>query len=242
MSGDFYEDGDFYSFTCLGARCTNDEFSEEVYNPEDFFTANENAIDFFQEEAQFIGMRHGISLFDDGLGEGMDLGDLGSWMDHSAFGVGQRVWEDDNSDDEVPYVYSYAMGNQSPTFWGKNQEWSQDLTLAYRGLMVGSPNRGPDFGDRLIGDATLTYVSNDGDDTVSATFSNINNIDKLKPHTVRTVSFSRVDAGGAGLWGFNNGNTEDNWIYGSFYGPNREEAAGVFEKSGIVGAFGAKRQ
>ena len=32
------------------------------------------------------------------------------------------------------------------------------------------------------------------------------------------------------------------YVDGDFYGPNAEEFAGVFERSGIVGSFGGKRQ
>ena len=31
-------------------------------------------------------------------------------------------------------------------------------------------------------------------------------------------------------------------IQGGFFGPHHAEAAGIFEQSGIVGAFGARRQ
>ena len=33
----------------------------------------------------------------------------------------------------------------------------------------------------------------------------------------------------------------DNYIKGEFYGPNAEEAGGVFEGYGLIGAFGAER-
>ena len=39
--------------------------------------------------------------------------------------------------------------------------------------------------------------------------------------------------------GFSDRQTASNYIKGEFYGPNAEETGGVFERSGIIGAFGA---
>ena len=36
--------------------------------------------------------------------------------------------------------------------------------------------------------------------------------------------------------------TDVRTIRGSFYGPNHEEAGGVFDRGAVTGAFGAKRQ
>ena len=163
---------------------------------------------------------------------------LRSWMDHSAFAMeGDLV----GPQDQWLRLNSLAMGSQSPLGGGSNADWNKNLTLTYRGLMVGSPTAGADRGDRLVGDATLTYRNGAGPapDTLDARFSNIRNIDDLKDHPVTTVSFSGIDVQRGGDFG---GDVPGNRIRGSFYGPNRDETAGVFEKSGIVGAFGARRQ
>ncbi len=41
--------------------------------------------------------------------------------------------------------------------------------------------------------------------------------------------------------GFSQKQPVSNYIKGEFYGRQAEEAGGVFERNGIVGAFGAKR-
>jgi len=102
---------------------------------------------------------------------------------------------------------------------------------------VGRPATGPGRGDRLQDDATLTYSLRN--QSLDAAFTNIQNIDRLAAHSVPTVSFTGVpvDRQGefqAGLAG--------NRIQGASYGADHAEAAGVFEQSNIVGAFGARKQ
>jgi len=53
------------------------------------------------------------------------------------------------------------------------------------------------------------------------------------------VIFADVPISGRGTF---EAGLSGNRIQGGFYGPGHVEAAGVFEQSNIVGAFGAKRQ
>ena len=73
---------------------------------------------------------------------------------------------------------------------------------------------------------------------LDAAFTNIKDLDRLAAHSTETVRFDGVTVGNDGT--FNSGLT-GNRIQGGFYGPNHVEAAGVFEHSNIVGAFGARR-
>ena len=104
--------------------------------------------------------------------------------------------------------------------------------------MVGTPRDGPLRGNVLQGDATLTYTSDAGGQ-IDAAFTNIVDLDLRAVHSTRQVRFDNVpvSAGGtfeAGLTG--------NRIQGGFYGPGHAETVGIFEQSGILGAFGAMRQ
>ena len=103
--------------------------------------------------------------------------------------------------------------------------------------MVGMPATGAGRGDRLQGDATLTYSL--GNQSLDAAFTNIQNIDRLAAHSVTSVSFTGVPVDRRGEF---QGGITGNQIQGGFYGPDHAEAAGVFEQSNIVGAFGAKKR
>ncbi len=102
--------------------------------------------------------------------------------------------------------------------------------------MVGAPAAGASRGDRLQGDALLTYSF--GSRMLNAAFTDIQNIDRLRAHSVSSVRFSGVPVDKRGQF---RAGLEGNRIQGGFYGPGRAEATGVFEQSNIVGAFGARK-
>ena len=58
-------------------------------------------------------------------------------------------------------------------------------------------------------------------------------------HAVETVIFSNLAIAPDGTFATGQSGAR---IQGGFHGPGHAEAAGIFEQSGIVGAFGAKRQ
>ncbi len=107
-------------------------------------------------------------------------------------------------------------------------------SATWQGLMVGTPATGG--GDRLQGDASLTYDMSFR--TLDAAFTNIQNIDRLRAHSVSTVRFASVSVGADET--FRAGAT-GNHIQGGFYGSGHAEATGVFEQQNIVGAFGARQ-
>ena len=74
---------------------------------------------------------------------------------------------------------------------------------------------------------------------LDAAFSGIRNIDRGMAHGVETVTFSDLAGQPDGTFARGGSGTR---IQGGFYGPGHAEAAGIFEQSDIVGAFGAKRQ
>ncbi len=103
--------------------------------------------------------------------------------------------------------------------------------------MVGSPQAGPAGGNILQGDATLTFDLTDN--SLDAAFTDIQDLDRKAAHSTTSVRFDDVPVAGGGT--FTTGSTGD-LISGRFYGPGHAETAGVFEKSGMVGAFGARKQ
>ena len=103
--------------------------------------------------------------------------------------------------------------------------------------MVGSPQAGPAGGNIPQGDATLTFDMADA--SIDAVFTGIKDLDRKAAHSTTSVRFDDVPVASGGA--FTTGST-GNLISGRFYGPGHAETAGVFEKSGIVGAFGARKQ
>jgi len=108
---------------------------------------------------------------------------------------------------------------------------------------VGTPVAGDARGERLVGDAVLTYdFPSQGDGSgpsLDAAFGGIRNIDRGTAHTVETVIFSDLAVAADGTFARGQSGAR---IQGGFHGPGHAEAAGIFEQSDIVGAFGAKRQ
>lgn len=113
-----------------------------------------------------------------------------------------------------------------------------DMNVTWSGVMVGTPATGDNRGHVLQGDATLIYAIDGGRGTLDAAFTDIKNLDLLAAHTTETVRFDDVPVGTNGT--FETGLT-GNRIQGGFYGPGHAEAAGVFEQSNILGAFGATK-
>ena len=103
--------------------------------------------------------------------------------------------------------------------------------------MAGTPVTGRDKGDLLVGDAALNIDLAVGG--LDIAFSSIVNIDRGAAHTIGTVQFLDVAVGADGA--FARGQARGR-IQGGFHGPGHAEAAGIFEHSNIVGAFGAKKQ
>ena len=88
-----------------------------------------------------------------------------------------------------------------------------------------------------MGTAALNYDMAAGG--LDAGFSGIKNIDRGTAHSVETVIFSDLAVGPDGVFARGQSGTR---IQGGFHGPGHAEAAGIFEHSNFVGAFGATRQ
>ena len=208
---------------CSGTRC-------RISNPSTGFSQIVRLADleFQAADTVAVGTKHGITLMA-GTSRTRDheLTAFGAWMDHSSFTVQiERLRE---AYVTVDGRYGLAGGDLT------GMRPSGDAT--WLGLMVGTPATGSNRGDRLQGDAALNYdlASN----SLDVAFSSIRNIDRLTAHATETVMFQDLRIGSRGT--FEAGLT-GNRIQGGFYGPGHVEAAGIFEQSNIVGAFGARRQ
>ena len=191
--------------------------------------------------SESLGTQHNITLIQSTwssadlgnpvAGENLNYTVFGAWMEHSVFFTavirGQWDGEDYNSN------RSMAAGPLSNSRPSGNATW--------KGRMVGTLLSGANRGDKLQGDASLTYSL---DTKMLASFTAIRNLDTAAAHSVPSVEFSGVPVDGQGRFeqGQSGGSASQPWIHGAFYGPGHAETAGVFRSSNMVGAFGAKQQ
>ena len=181
-----------------------------------------------------VGSKHGITLLSESSSHtGADLASLGAWLGHSSF----AILNESQSGEEgtVDVWYGMTVGDLSETPPTGSATWL--------GIMVGTPVTGDARGERLVGDAALTYdFPSEGDGSgpsLDVAFGGIKNIDRGTAHTVETVSFENVEVSAEGTFGTGFVGSR---IQGAFYGPDHAETAGIFEQQDIVGAFGAHRQ
>ncbi|MDE0523451.1 MAG: hypothetical protein OXH79_15985 [Boseongicola sp.] len=208
--------------TCSGTRC-------ELQDPASGETHERDLANFpvLRGDAQAIGSAHGITLVSEtGRPPGLERTAFGAWMEHGSFGLFNDRFAVEGI--ESTYLYALALGDLTDRPLGGSATWL--------GIMVGTPVAGDDEGDRLVGTAALNYDLAAGG--LDAAFSGIKNIDRGRAHSVEAVIFSNLEVGPDGT--FKRGQSGAH-IQGGFYGPGHEEAAGIFEQSHIVGAFGATR-
>ena len=217
---------------CGGSRCT---VTEPLSGTVDTIDLADTPLR--QGAATALGEKHGIALFQESSGHtGADLASLGAWMEHSTFAILSE--SQTGEDGTVGVRYGIALGELAGFPPGPIPG-----SATWLGLMVGTPVSGDGRGERLVGDAALTYDFPSGGDVTGASldlaFGGIRNIDRGTAHTVETVLFESLAVGPEGT--FARGQTGAR-IQGGFYGPGHAEAAGIFEQSGMAGAFGARRQ
>ena len=182
---------------------------------------------------EFVNITPTVALSKNGItligGKSNDFKAYGSWMRHSGFQV---------STNSV-VLEGHTITLRNGLAGGELTGHHPDTSATWRGVMVGTPATGANRGDNLQGDALLIYGFNAQDYAeIDAWFTNIKNIDRNRSHSVTSVRFEDVPVYTDGTF---EAGTTGNKIQGGFYGPGHAEAAGAFEQSNIVGAFGAKR-
>ena len=161
----------------------------------------------------------------------------GAWMRHAFFGV--RSAHGQGTIDGTSYNFSSRWGVAGGDLTGSPPT---DMSATWSGVMVGTPRTGAAKGNLLQGEAALTYTLDGGRGTLDAAFTDIKDLDRLAAHTTETVRFDDVPVGTRGTFLKSSTSFESkNYIKGEFYGPGHAEAAGVFEQSNILGAFGATK-
>ena len=174
-------------------------------------------------EARPILTRNGITIAEANSG---DFGILGSALRHSAF-VSERSYIFDPRGGYYARG-AIAAGDLAGSRPAVNGSWS--------GLMTGTLARD---GDYLTGDANLAYTASSAGGHLQAEFSNIRNETLNRAHDAAPARFVGVAVDSEGT--FDSGVRGDR-IQGGFYGSGHAEVAGIFEQSGILGAFGAYRR
>ena len=154
--------------------------------------------------------------------------DYAGWMEHSFFLV--NVWNPVSDDplhpSESTFSQAYSVGQAT----GTNPVTGSATWL---GVMAGIDERegASTFGNLLLGDAALT-IDNFARPGVDLSFTNI--IDKSAGSRRADISWSNVP--------LSDGNFRGDGLVGHFYGPNHEEAGGIFLRDQVSGAFGLLRE
>lgn len=157
-----------------------------------------------------------------------EIASYGAWLDHSGF----AVQSDRGSASGVSWNRLYGIaggdltGSAPPT----------SATATWRGLMVGGVVSN---GHAVQGDALLTWADAGSGYRLTAAFSDIKNLDLNQAHSAPSFSFTGMTVASDGTFSQGSGGTR---VDGAFYGPSHAEAAGTVEHSGVVGAFGARKQ
>ena len=222
------DESPFPTFTlgaqCSGVRCT---LTEPMTGSSTSISIHDFATD--AGSAEVIGSKYGITLQWQTVSlAGVEFRAYGAWMNHSGFTFRSETFSIDQSEGGARYgIVGGDLTGSAPTG-----------SATWLGLMVGTPATGDRGGDRLQGVAALNLDLDVGS-SIDVAFSSIVNIDRGEAHTTPTVLFGDVPVSSGGTFeaGF-----VGNRVQGGFYGPDHVEAAGIFEQSNIVGAFGANRQ
>lgn len=230
-----YYDYDFWAFSrCRGTtRCSYENedagYSSSIDASEDELTPRTVRSSF-----RYGGVP--IETFTYGY-DGVRVEGIWSVLNYSGF----ESIDADFNDYDYSARYSISAGDSTgslPSF----------ISASYGGAMTGVLNLS---GDLLVGDAILRYRTPSSGEVVDIEFSNIRNVTKNRLVTWTLDSFVDIPVYPDG--GFLGWDSEANsgwYIEGEFYGPNHEEATGVFEDwfrtndglvDSLLGAFGTKK-
>ena len=145
----------------------------------------------------------------------------GGWLDHSFFFVAGSTIED--TDPLAPslstFQHAYSIGDRT----GRNPIVG---SATWSGVVVGYSGDGKTIG----GDAGLT--ADFASSNIDVAFTNL----VEQGGTTRRSNMNWADVP------MRSGSFEASGLSGHFYGPNHEEAGGIFNRNEITGAFGALRE
>ena len=204
---------------CAGATCT--------FRTASGGSVTEDVDDLVASAGTTVLSRRGLTVLRTSDPEN-ELNYLGSALNHSSFGAVRFGTE--TGDERYTIRYGASVGDSTGSRPAASGTWT--------GLMTGIHWRGNDL---LLGDARLVYTVSATGGSMIAEFSNIRDATRNRAHDIEFVRFSGISVAADGT--FRSGVTANwgNWIQGGFYGGGHAEATGVFERAGILGAFGTHR-
>ena len=185
-------------------------------------------------ELELLRERRGVSLArEEGSGTDRDYEAYGGWLEHSLFAARLTLFTDEAGPSRgAAIVTNYSLGHsagENPVAAGGSARWE--------GLMLGRDMRASaGRGQAIRGDADVTVDFGAADITVDVEFTGIVNIETGAVLNDMAWRGMAVEEGG-----FARRNAPDDTVSGRFYGPGEEEVGGVFEHSGVAGAFGGRR-
>ena len=219
---------------CDGQSCTITEprtgISESV-SLQELQSTDTDSIENLRQVVHFSLTKRDVAVY--GGSVGFELGEgssvhataYGGWMVYNYF---LAAWGD-YSDTTYPSAQvgvGLSIGNATGTH--------PAVDATYNGVMLGVITaEGGTQGDGVEGDATLEFsIANPGGAQMDVSFTNITN---------RTTKSAYNPIGWNPIQVRTDGTFDTGDIHGIFYGPNHEEVGGTFNRSGVAGAYGAKR-
>ena len=216
---------------CVKDRCVQvDPLGEtDEVTIEDELLGDDSSIGTLSAEP--IGERHGIrivrTLATDRLdtGEDTSMEGYGGWMEFGAFLIARGTIEEGEFA-EVTVGFASSFGNSPNTVPAIGATW--------RGIVTGVDTSLTETQGHLIqGQARIDLESLHGEPVVDVAFTDLYDLDTEEAR--ESLLWQDVEVTPDGF-------TDGTSLDGRFYGPNHEEAGGVFERDHIIGAFGATRQ
>lgn len=225
----------------LSTECNGDSCEVRIYSNEPGETVTlSDALNDALLETQSVMIYESVSL---AQGRGRDSEDgvifevlsYGGWQDYHVFAA-QAAYVPSVDNFEQILIHSYSIGSST----GTNPVSGSGT---WRGVMVGKEAYRRREDDRLIhrflqGDAELNLYFDLAKLEAEVSFTNIKYLDTGDILDDMSWTQLRVEDGR-----FRHGVSDGGggMVDGYFYGPNHEEAGGIFERGFIVGAFGAER-
>ena len=216
---------------CAADRCVQTEpfFDETFEVTVEDMRAADGAVGTVNPKP--IGERHGVRTAHVRASDRLESGDAislrgyGAWMEHSAFLVTSGLVEGGDFDNST-IVSSMSLGDSPSTVPGIAATWN--------GLVAGVDVSSADTAGNLVqGQARIVLEFLRGAPVVDVAFTELYDLETEE-------SRERLSWGNVAVTadGFSDGRSID----GRFYGPNHEEAGGVFERDDLLGAFGATKE
>ena len=228
LPGSVHRTGDLEGdkLNCTAAMC---------YGGEHVIGANSTAQFLADNGVEEDGRIGDVDLFVSNTADG-DWQGFGAWMDHSAFLV-YRTERAGLLGAEYHLMGNLAFGQALDT------PLPAKGTATWQGAMVGV---NINTTDRYAGEANLV-ASFDEYATMDVSFTSIANVETGAPREDilfrDMVSVGLYESGQFFAWaGHANLQQAPIYIDGQLFGPNHEEATGVFKYNELVGAFGARKQ